>query len=144
MSFILNLCDEAAGEVNCDPDIKLLFTVSRFGQKSSEDIVLDKLVELHAIECVSVHAAINIVPKKVHKDLHLMWSREGLNGLVGDREQVFPALSMSECATYKSNIDGKPADINKPLLEIFSLKKDATLNFAQFYTDSAHTHMPFP
>ncbi len=75
--------------------------------------------------------------------MHLMLSRAGLEEMVGLRGSLYSTLSFNECSNYQSNLDGRPLDVCRPLLNVAypGEERRGTLNFLQVYTDSPHTHM---
>eukprot|EP00064_Thunnus_orientalis_P016467 superscaffoldBa00003274_g16532 len=55
---------------------------------------------------------------------------------------LFTTLSLSECANFQTNLDGRALNVSKALLDICGGKEyQATLTFLQMYKDSPHMHM---
>ncbi|KAM3597676.1 uncharacterized protein V6R79_007891 [Siganus canaliculatus] len=143
--FILGLLDQAMREADTDPQLTFMLTLSMFGQKSQESLDLSKIVRLDHIKCTSVHFALTLVPDS-ETDVHVMWSRLGLEEWVGDRGYMYPVLSMAEAANFQSNLDGRKPDVCRDLLKVLfgGEEKRGELNFVQVYTDSPHTRMKIP
>jgi len=55
--FVLKLLMEAISEVDTNPEQLLVVTLKKFGQKDHKPIKLAKMIDLKAIEAISVHAA---------------------------------------------------------------------------------------
>ena len=146
--FLLGLLDRAVQAVDINEDYEVLRSMSMFGQKSPCIVFLRALVDHTQIKSVSVHAACTLVPVSTsgQSRMHLLWSRTGLEEVVGDRGMLFPTLSFGECANFQTNLDGRALDVRAPLLNVVCCGKESrgNLNFLQVYTDSPHTHMTIP
>ncbi len=142
--FILGVLDEALQMVDTLPDVRLMITLTQFGQKSPSVLDFDAMVDEDQLAAVSVHIAVNLVPKDPR--LHVLWSRYGLEETVGNRGSLFPALSMGECSNFQSTLDGRAPnpgmDWKNVLLK--GVEGRGTLQFLQMYTDSPHTHLSMP
>lgn len=140
--FILNLLGKAAREAEPD-SAKFMWTLTRFGQKREWPLFLHGLAAPENTTAVSVHVACTLSAKP-GSGVHVLWSSSGLEGWIGDRGEMFPALSVSEAANYQSNLDGRPMDIGRDLLGFVMGGQvvAGNLTFLQLYTNSPHTHLP--
>ena len=131
--FLLGILDEAiAGETE-NQDFQILKTLTRFGQKSEEPWYCQVMATREAVEAVSIHAGLTI--SSADEGTHLMWSRGGLQELVGQRGQLFSCMSMFQAANFSSSLDGLAADWST---EVSSVLKAPNVLFLQMYTDSPH------
>lgn len=139
--FVLGLLDEVVQAVDDHPHVRFLLSLSMFGQKSPGTLDLGALVDVDNITCASVHVACTLLP--TDSRLQVMWSRVGLENLVGERGTLYPCLGMSECSNFQSNLDGRTMDVSRPLMDVLMCgeEKRGTLTFFQVYTDSPHTHL---
>lgn len=102
--------------VNCDLDMAILLTISKFGQKDECKFDLSSLVDSTGVVSVSYHAACNVCSQDPTVDL--FWSRCGLQEVVGSRGTLFPAYSMREMDNFQSNLDHLPLDIDQTLRQV--------------------------
>lgn len=145
--LVLNLLDRAITDA-VTTDLEVIITLSIFGQKSGEPLHVSELVNPEGIKSLSVHVACKIGSNYPidGRTLHVMWSRQGLQEVVGFRGSLFPTLSMCQCANFKSNLDGKPLTLALPIWDVCycGVESGGNLNFLQIYTDSPspppHTH----
>ena len=68
--------------------------------------------------------------------MELMWSRAGIQDIVGERGVLHSCLSFRDCVCCQSNLDGKLMDISPNLRQI--VKQPDRLRFVQLYVDSPH------
>ncbi|KAM3603027.1 uncharacterized protein V6R79_022549 [Siganus canaliculatus] len=144
--FILYSLGRAVDEVILDESARFIVTLSRFGQKrdASNPLLLTDLALPDEVDAVSLHLACTITPKP-GSGVDILWSATGTEqGWVGNRGEMFPALSVSEAANYQTNLDGRLLDVGRGLLEVVQGGKEGagTLNFLQIYADTPHTHLP--
>lgn len=94
------------------------------------------LIDREQIQAVSVHFACTISGKD--KNTHLLWSRYGVQKVVGLTCQIFSVLCMHEAINIQTPLDGRPLDLKHPVLDILS--KVGLVRFVQMYTTSPHCH----
>ncbi|CAM4570638.1 unnamed protein product [Leuciscus chuanchicus] len=106
------------------------------GNRDPEPIKLAAMIDLTAIESKSVHAACTLRPKDHRMDM--MWSRHGLQHVVGHRGSLYTAYGIPEASNFQSN----PHTIEPNLKMVFSgMQPNADLNFVQLYSTTPHCHM---
>lgn len=138
-AFVLQLLMEAIGEVDSNPDQSLVVTLTKFGQKDPEPIELAEMIDI-SIQSISVHAACTIRPKDYR--MEMMWSRHGLQQVVGHRGSLFTAYGIPEASNFQSNLDQYPITIEPNLKMVFSgMEPNADLNFVQLYATTPHCHV---
>lgn len=86
---ILRLFHKSLLAVNEDIDMAIILTISKFGQKDDRPFDLSKLVHPNGIVNVSYHVACNIHSQD--KSVDLLWSRCGLQEVVGQRDTLVPS-----------------------------------------------------
>lgn len=131
-SYILSIIENAVSRISLPPGMTCKFLVSQFGQKEHVPFQLENICKIEGIVSMSVHSAVNIG----HDDIHIMWSREALQKLLGRRGRLYQVLSFSEIANFQTNLDGKSIDISNELRDISSLPENIT--FLQLYCDVPH------
>ncbi|KAK5936114.1 hypothetical protein CgunFtcFv8_027911 [Champsocephalus gunnari] len=134
--FILNLLDEAIVEANKNYFARIMITITKFGQKQHEPLILSQVADVRAITKVSVHAAVVIAAKDNHT--HLLWSRVGLEDQLGHDGTLYSTLSIFEAVNYSSNMDGKPHKWSKKMRNLFT---PVNITFLQLYCDAPHNHL---
>ncbi|KAL0150375.1 hypothetical protein M9458_054192, partial [Cirrhinus mrigala] len=135
--FILDLLTQAVLSVNQDVDMAILLTITKFGQKDGREFDLCTLVDPDGVINVSYHAACTI--QAIDPSVDVLWSRCGLQEVVGARGTLFPVYSMAEAANFQSNIDHMPLDIDPTLRQV--LREDGcSVNFVQLYAVTPHCH----
>ncbi|MGL5596829.1 MAG: hypothetical protein ACRDDA_01630 [Aeromonas sp.] len=138
--FILQLLDESIAQVGASSESFLIIrALSKFGQKEEDPLSLETLVDLTYIHCMSVHAACTLTAQ--NPSTHLLWSRYGLQNLVGPRGRLYSALSIHEAVNYQSNLDGRAIDISSKL---HCILRPTQVNFLQLYVNSPHLHIQTP
>lgn len=92
---------------------KIVRSTHTFGIKSPQVLNVDDVVECSHVRSMSVHAACNI--SRRDPDTLLMWSRSGLDQLVGTTGRLFTALGMHEADDFQTTLDHRPIDISTDL-----------------------------
>lgn len=105
----------------------------RFGEKMTAGISLSDF-RADCIEKVTVHAAVDIACNT--DGIELLWSRGGIQEVVGCRGTLSPCLSLFDCGNFQSNLDGKAMDIKPELRRVFCSPGKVT--FVQLYADLPH------
>lgn len=105
-----------------DEDLLIMISVTKFGQKQEEPVILDFL-DLKHVTSMSIHAACTITAKDPR--VHILWSR----------------YEMHEAVNFQSNLDNKGMDVKQSLLSLFCANK---LNFIQLYVVSPLVHLQMP
>lgn len=138
LKFLLHILNEAIKHANSsDEYLQLMVTVTRFGQKQDHCLYLGFL-NREFVKGLSVHMACRITAKD--KNLHLLWSRHGLDHMVGFTTRQFTALGMHEAANAQTPLECPTLDLKHPLLTVLH---QAPLRFVQLYADSPHnSHHP--
>ncbi|CAM4573409.1 unnamed protein product [Leuciscus chuanchicus] len=115
--FILQLLDESIDQVTASYNhLTILKTLSIFGQKDDSSLALSRLVDLAHVQSMSIHAACTLTAKD--PSTHLLWSRYGLQELVGHRGRLYTALSIHEAVNYQSKLDCSDMDISEESEEV--------------------------
>ena len=140
LPFIMSLLDKAVEEANSCRFLQVMLTLNQFGQKAPNTLELTDIVDVTDVKAVSVHLAVKFVA--IDYDQHILFSRYGLQDLVGARGKLFSVLGMHEATNFQTNLDHLPIDVAKPLLAVLS--KHGKLNFLQLYVDSPHCHLQMP
>ncbi len=117
-TFILELFNQAILSVNNDLDMAIIVTMTEFGQKDEREFDLGCPVD---------------------PSVDLLWSRSGLQEVVGTRGTLFPVYSMSETATFQSNLDHMDMEMDALLRQVFR-DVGATINFVQLYSMTPYCH----
>lgn len=138
--FIMEVLDLSIKTCVERSDFQIMKTLRKFGYKGAKVINLEDIVEDWTADSVSIHAACNISCND--PDFFMMWSRSGLEELVGSTGRTFTALGMHETANFQTELDNRAMQIS-PDLRAVCLPDNIT--FLQLYVDSPHVHanMPF-
>ncbi|CAM4652162.1 unnamed protein product [Leuciscus chuanchicus] len=139
--FILNLFQSCVNAINTDIDISIVLTLSKFGQRDQRWFDFTKLVDTYGVKDVSYHAACNV--HSSDPSIDLIWSRFGLQEVVGQRVTLFPVYCMMETANFQSNLDHLTIDVDRRLLDVVRLDK-SKINFLQLYAVTPHCHSTAP
>lgn len=141
--FILKSFMDSFFEVDIDPDMQLVLSLSRFGQKDEEPFDLEKVADPSGVLSISYHVACTV--RSADPSVDLLFSRHGLQDVVGKRGNLFPVYSMSEACNFQSNLDHLPLDIDSRVVDIFQTRdKTFRLNFVQLYATTPHVHESSP
>lgn len=134
-AFILMLLDRAIISSDCPNGFEPRVYLTRFGQKESGSFNLNSLFVPEHVTSVTFHAGVNLSMPCVN----LLWSRTGLQQLVGKRGNLYSCLSLSESANFQTNLDNREMDISAALREVTSFQTGLT--FLQFYADTPHRRL---
>ena len=86
----------------------------RFGQKEMTPVSLSEVVaDMTDVRLMSVHAAVSM--DLSYGGMHCMFSRQGVQQLIGSRWRLFPVLSFSVATNFQTNLDGRGIDIKDDL-----------------------------
>ncbi|KAK2885211.1 hypothetical protein Q8A67_016048 [Cirrhinus molitorella] len=136
-SFLMELLMEAIKDNNKDPTQTLMVFLSKFGQKDETPLPLATIVNRKGVLSMTCHSACTVTAKDPRVDL--MWSRYGLQEMVGHRGNMFPIYSMSEAANYQTNIDQYDITIERDLLDVFvGPITSSNITFVQLYATTPH------
>ncbi len=97
-TFILELFKQAILSVNDDLDMAIIVNMTKFGQKDEREFDLGCLINTEGVCNVSYHAACTVCP--LDPSVDILWSRCGLQEVVGTWGTLFPVYSMSETAKF--------------------------------------------
>lgn len=71
----------------------------------------------------------------------LLWSRHGLQEVVGYRGTLYTATAIPEAANFQSNLDHHPLTIDRQLMDIFtSAVKYSGMTFIRLHANTPHVH----
>lgn len=132
LEIILYVLQTALGALMVPDQFEPTLICFQFGQRSSHSIRLNMIRRTNSL--TSVHIAATL--KSAVQNENLLWSRQGLQEIIGSRGQLLPALSLRDCANYQSNLDGCRMDIHPDLRNVCHRPGDLT--FVQFYADVPH------
>ncbi len=136
-TFILELFKQAILSVNDDLDMAIIVNMTKFGQKDEREFDLGCLINTEGVCNVSYHAACTVCP--LDPSVDILWSRCGLQEVVGTWGTLFPVYSMSETANFQSNLDHRNMEMDALLRQVFR-DVGATVNFVQLYSTTPHCH----
>lgn len=103
--FILSLLDRSISETGRH-HIKIVCTLQKFGMKSHSTLKLPKIADPASILSTSLHIGFNIEAKD--PSVLLMWSRSGLEDLVGLQGSLYTALGVHEAVNFQSALNSQP------------------------------------
>ncbi|KAK2905493.1 hypothetical protein Q8A67_007292 [Cirrhinus molitorella] len=112
-NFILQLFQQSVLHVNSDVDMKILTSLSKFGQKAEGELNIRSVVDPAGVRDISYHAGCPISP--VDPTVDVFWSRFGVQEVVGRRGSLFSVYSLSEAANFQSSMDHHELDIDPVL-----------------------------
>ena len=130
-SVILNEFQKSIDEAEIDRNFEVINFCFRFGDKATGGVSLTNF-KTELIEKMTIHCAVDISSD----EMELMWSRAGVQDIVGERGVLHSCLSFRDCVCYQSNIDGKLMDISPNLRQI--VQQPDRFRFVQLYVDSPH------
>ena len=133
LQFVLELLDEALQLTPHGEEFEVSILAFQLGQHDTSDEIIVEAFDVKKAT-ISIHAAITISSNFF--DRHLVWSRFGLQEIVGERGTFTTALTLSSCANFQTNLDGRLIDITPELRQI--CKTPHFLNCIQFYADTPH------
>lgn len=136
---VLQILQSAMNDTNLGlGEFRKILITFRFGEKRQTDLPLP-FVESYAVVRISVHIGLSFSFDFTEERVsHLLWCKEGIQTLVGERGILTPSLSFIECANYQSNLDGRCLSIKPQLRNVCQYPEQLT--FIQFYTDVPHRY----
>lgn len=140
MCFILHLLDKAIKNIGVSHLLKPTLYLTMFGQKDREALDVSDLVAPRGATSLSVHTACKI--SATDPNIHLLFSRCGLQDLVGPRGSLYSILGIHEATNYQTDLDHLPHSLSPTLLD--ALGVEGKLTFLQLYVDSPHVHLQMP
>lgn len=136
-SFVLEILSQAIQQINTDPTQKLVMFMTKFGQKEESALPIAALVNRRQVHSITCHSACTITPKDPRVDL--MWSRYGLQKVVGHRGNIFTTYAMTEAANFQTNIDQHRITLDRDLLDVFCAAIYCSdITFVQLYATTPH------
>lgn len=139
-SFVLAILMQAIREVSNDPTQKLIMFMTKFGQKDESTLPIAALVHRKDVHSITCHSACTITPKDPRVDL--MWSRYGLQEVVGHRGNMFTTYAIPEAANFQTNLDQHQITLDRDLLEVFSgAIACSNITFVQLYATTPHVRV---
>ena len=129
---ILNILQECIKSTEAPVGFKTIFFSFRFGEKSTHGFDIPTKCS-QAIDRVTAHFGVKLIPLT---GIDAMWSRQGLQSLIGNRGSLTSAMSFFESANFQSNLDGRNMDVTGELLNVCF--EPQNVQFIQLYTDSPH------
>lgn len=76
--------------------------------------------------------------KSIDKKIHLFWSRDGIQELIGFCGSLLPARFFRDICNFQTNLDGCLTDISDELKNL--CMHPSNLRCLQLYADSPHMH----
>lgn len=123
-----------------DPSHKIMCFLQKFGQKQETLLELAPLVNQHEVESITCHAACTLSGRDQRIDI--MWSRYGLQEVVGHRGSMYTSSGIPEAANFQSNLDNQPLTVDGCVLDIFDgAQSYSKITFLQLYANTPHVHM---
>lgn len=113
--LVLHLLDEALQKTPHGEEFEATILAFQLGQHDTSDEIVVNAFDVNKAT-ISIHAAITISSKLFNQ--HLLWSRFGLQEVVGERGTFTTALTLSSCANFQTNLDGRVIDITQELRNI--------------------------
>lgn len=92
------------------------------------------------IKSLSVHYTCNVGAQD--PQVSLLFSRYGLEDLMGVRGSLFSMLGIHEATNFQSNLDNLAMDIRQELLDVLVCPSQVTV--LQLYVDSPHVLLQMP
>jgi len=117
---VLRLLQEVIDSLSNPYGFKKIIFSFRFGEKLSECMMLTEY------DCNEIRVY----------DIDLLWSRAGLQSLVGERGTLTTCLSFVDCGNFQTNLDGRIIDISPLLRSVCNYP--FRLRFLQLYADIPH------
>ena len=105
-SLILNEFQKSIEEAEIDNHFEIISFCFRFGEKATDGVSLNHFKREHR-KRVTIHCAVDISSDEIE----LMWSRAGVQEIVGERGVLNSCYSFRDCVCYQSNLDGRLMDI---------------------------------
>lgn len=135
LCFVLGLVQKSVNLVNLfEKSLTIVPMITRFGQKYQGTLDNSSWLNPDKVEDISAHFGLNIRARE--KDTHVLWSRFGLQGLMGFSCNTFTCLGMHETVNVQTTLNGKPVDVNRLIMDLFDPSLEIT--FVQLYTPSPH------
>ena len=132
--FVLGKLDQALQALPIPDQVKPYVFATQFGQKDHAVVDLAGDFNMAFIYNISIHSAFELSVTS----LHLLWSRTGLQELLGNRGIMYTALSFAECANYQSNLDHRKIDLSANLRSMSAFP--GLITFVQAYATTPHRH----
>lgn len=107
----------------------------RFGEKNRERVHLP-IRNLQSVSKVCVHVGISLEPCLENESL--LWSRNGIQSVIGCRGTLTTACGLYESANFQTNLDGSQMDISFALRSISKFPEYT--HFFQLYADLPHRY----
>lgn len=132
-AFYMSLLDQALATLKMEKDLHAIIYAVKFGMKDPTTIYLSG--KFNKITKISLHCAAELSSSAAN--VHLLWAKEGIRQIVGNRGRIFSCLSINEALNFQSNMDGRALDISAALRRTSTLPQN--INFIQLYSDTPHT-----
>ena len=133
-AFILDLLQRALTSTPTPAHTYLMTMASKFGQKQTEPLCLQEVFDVSFISNITIHHAVSIDASAYN--VHLMWSRQGVQELVNTRGTLYSALSLYDAVNFQSNLDRRRIDVSGELRRV--ARYPSQITFIQLYTDTPH------
>ena len=134
---IFKILQDSMDECQAPNGLQKCLFAFRFGEKSSKPFRIGDDFHLEHINRMTIHVACNVTSTS---EVDLLWSRAGIQKVIGTRGSVTPCLSLQECGNFQSNLDGRAVDISPQLRAVSTYPE--RLTFIQLYADLPHLRMP--
>lgn len=133
--WFLDLVDRALRGATFTEGFKILIFSHRFGERSHKKHALANEFDVRTIDRISIHSAVTIDGS--YLGLNLLWAKNGVQQLIGNRGTIWKSLTFSESCNFQSNLDGKHLDISGVMRKLSN--DPSCLQFIQFYADTCHS-----
>lgn len=90
-SFIMGLLDETLSAITVPSHHRISIIAFRFGERDEQEVDVAKDFHIDLISVFTTHIAITL--KSAYENMHLFWSRDGIQRLVGFHGTLTPSMS---------------------------------------------------
>lgn len=132
----MTILNKALNACQAPPHHRISIIASRFGERDSVQFQLANDFCIGLVLSLTTNIAVTF--KSIDKKIHLFWSRDGIQELIGFCGSLLPALFFRDICNFQTNLDGCPTDISDELKNL--CMHPSNLRFLQLYADSPHMH----
>ncbi|KAK6177833.1 hypothetical protein SNE40_005188 [Patella caerulea] len=132
---VFDILDDALRCVRPPNGFELYLYVFKFGERKSGTYDLGRIFDMSLIRSQTLHVAATFA---LCYDLGMLWSRDGIQRLVGSRGCLLSVLSFKEAGNFQTNLDGRSLDVSPVARNLVCLPDE--IRFVQFYGDVAHNY----
>lgn len=132
----MTILNKALNACQAPPHHRISIIASRFGERDSVQFQLANDFCIGLVLSLTTNIAVTF--KSIDKKIHLFWSRDGIQELIGFCGSLLPARFFRDICNFQTNLDGCPTDISDELKNLCI--HPSNLRFLQLYADSPHMH----